>query len=231
MAWDALKDLPAFRRERGASGQETAEEGARWVPGPVYSRLERFREGLSWFSDHAEPCGVVCHWAESFPPLGARLQADQTQSRAGGSTVVPHGGGDVRSADKAEQADRQVSKRGHHLGACPLAHLRAILVEGDVPDPVEPVLDRPVSSDEFEQPAGRCLFRGQAGNALDDLMAKGRPVQLPNGSFYLEDLPTVGEFHVVVEVGADPDLAYLDAAVTLIDRFGVRGKKSRARGL
>ena len=139
---------------------------------------------------------------------------------------MPYRGSDARRADEAEQADRQVPKRGHHLGACPLAHLRAILVEGDVANPVKPVLDRPVPTDNFEQPFGGCCSFGQAGDALDDLVAKRRPIQLADSSFHLENLATVGEVHVIVEVGADPDLAYLEAAVTLIDRFGVRGKKS-----
>jgi len=117
---------------------------------------------------------------------------------------MPQSGRDVRCAGETEHADRQIPKRGHHLGACSLAHLRAILVEGDVANPVEAVLDRPVPTNDFEPLAGGCLVRGQTGDALDDLMAKQFPIQLVDGSFHLEDLTTVGEVYVLVEVGAAP---------------------------
>jgi hypothetical protein len=57
------------------------------------------------------------------------------------------------------------------------ADLTAVLVVGDVADPVEPVLNTPVASGEFEQSGGRGLGRRETGQAADDLvmdLARGK---------------------------------------------------------
>ena len=93
------------------------------------------------------------------------------------------------------------------------------------------VFNRPVPAEEIEYTAGGGLLGSQAGDALDDLMVVRRPIQVANGSFHFEDLPAVGEVHIVVQVSADPDLTGLQPAVALVDRFGLRGEKTGARGL
>src|SRR5829696_2889805 len=78
-------------------------------------------------------------------------------------------GGDVGGAVEAEQADRGVAQGGHHVWAGAGADLGAVLVEGDVPDPVGSVLDAPVALN----PRGEnCWRRGEVvggGDHVDDL--------------------------------------------------------------
>jgi len=42
----------------------------------------------------------------------------------------------------SEQADRKVAQAGHDLGAVTGVNLAAVLIEGHVADPVQPILDR-----------------------------------------------------------------------------------------
>lgn len=102
--------------------------------------------------------------------------------------------------------------------------LTAVLIVGDVADPVEAVFDTPVASDELEQPGGRGLVRREAGQAADDLV-----MELAGGedfapAFDLKDLAAVGEREVVVEVGAGPDSADLQPAVCVVGRLSLRGE-------
>ena len=49
--------------------------------------------------------------------------------------------------EEADEADGQVTQGGHDLWAVAGAQLVAVLIEDDVPDPVETVLDSPVPLD------------------------------------------------------------------------------------
>jgi len=60
--------------------------------------------------------------------------------------VMSGGLGDVGPAGQAEQADGGVAQGRHHVGRVAGADLGAVLIEGDIADPVQPV--RPAS--------GRC---------------------------------------------------------------------------
>ena len=51
----------------------------------------------------------------------------------------------------AYQADDQVPQARQHLRGGPSAHLRAVLVEGDIPYPVEAVLDAPMPTGKAQQ--------------------------------------------------------------------------------
>lgn len=86
-------------------------------------------------------------------------------------------------------------------------------------------------AEEIEHTAGGGLLGSQAGNALDDLMVVRCPIQVADGSFHFEDLPAVGKVHIAVQVSANPDLTGLQPTVPLVDRFGLRGEKTGARGL
>ena len=63
------------------------------------------------------------------------------------AAVMPQGSGDVVVAGEAENADDGVADRGHDLRSGTDADRRAVLVEDDVSDPVQAVLDGPVSTD------------------------------------------------------------------------------------
>ena len=69
------------------------------------------------------------------------------------------------------QADGQVAQDGHDLRAAAGAGLVEILTEGDVPHPVELVLDVPVAADPGGRVSGLGLFGGQGADGVDDLAA------------------------------------------------------------
>lgn len=62
--------------------------------------------------------------------------------------MVFEGCGDVDSSGQAMEADRGVAQCGHQGGAVPGVELVTVLVEGHIPDPVQPVLDTPMALDE-----------------------------------------------------------------------------------
>jgi len=155
---------------------------------------------------------------------GLGSEAQEAQADGGSRADVAQGGSDVRSARQAHEADGEVAKASEHLGTVACAHLTAILVEGDVADPVEPVFDAPVASGEFEQLGGRGLVRREARQAADDLV-----MELAGGkdfaqAFDLKDLAAVGKVDVVVEFGAGPDSTDLQPAVCVVGRLSLRGE-------
>jgi len=68
------------------------------------------------------------------------------QRPAGLAGVVAQGGGDAGVAGQPQDGDGQVAQAGHDAGAVAGADLGAVLVVGDVTDPVQPVLDSPVAA-------------------------------------------------------------------------------------
>ena len=155
------------------------------------------------------------------------LESQQPQGHGGAGSHVPAAGcGDVFGTSKAKQADGEVAKRGEHLGTVAFAHLRSVLVEGDVAHPVKAVFDGPVAPGEFEE-LGRGGFLGASrGNAADHFVMGLGGGAFVTDPFDLEDLGAVGERDVAVQFGAGPDPAGLVAAVTVVKRFVLRGGKS-----
>jgi len=49
--------------------------------------------------------------------------------------------GDTFCACHAQQGDGDIAQSGHDLGTLSSAHLRAVFVEGDVPNPMQAILD------------------------------------------------------------------------------------------
>ena len=87
--------------------------------------------------------------------------------------AAPQGGSDVGFASQTEQADGQIAQGGHDLGCGAGAYLGAILIKGDVSNPVDPVLDAPVSTPEGKEPFGVGFFGRQAGDSVGQLAAGG----------------------------------------------------------
>ena len=82
--------------------------------------------------------------------------------------VVAQGSGEVYRPGAAQRADREVAQARHDLRASPGAQLGGVLGEGHIADPVQAVLDRPVSAQEIGEPGGAGLSVGQAGDRVDD---------------------------------------------------------------
>ena len=141
---------------------------------------------------------------------------------------LPQRRGDERRPRQPQKRDGKVAERGHHLGSRPPADLGAVFVEGDVPHPVEAVLDRPVGADEGEEASRGRLGRRQAGHPVHGLAVRRARRELGDGAVQTEDLADVGEVKVGVEGRAGPEVADLQPAVALLRRRGLRGEKRPA---
>src|SRR5664279_3689127 len=80
-------------------------------------------------------------------------------------------GGDVGGAVTAVDADGEVAQYGHDRGAVAGADLAVVFGEGDVADPVQPVLDVPVAADDVGDLVGSDLALVQVGDRVDGLGA------------------------------------------------------------
>jgi hypothetical protein len=82
------------------------------------------------------------------------------------------GGGNVRVAVQAQDADGQTSQRRHDAGRVSGPDQRFVLLVGDVADPVELVLDVPVAADPGGQGLrARAAVAGDQAGDLDGLPA------------------------------------------------------------
>jgi hypothetical protein len=75
------------------------------------------------------------------------------------AAVVAQRDSEVDWPSSAERADDEVAQAGHDLRRGPSADLGAILGEGHIPDPVQAVLDRPVTPQEVGKPGRAGLGR------------------------------------------------------------------------
>ena len=83
--------------------------------------------------------------------------------------MVFEGCGDVDSSGQAMEADRGVAQCGHQGGAVPGVELVTVLVEGHIPDPVQPVLDTPMTLDEVSEVSGAGLAGIEGGDQVNHL--------------------------------------------------------------
>ena len=81
--------------------------------------------------------------------------------------MASEGCGDADSSGQAMEADRGVAQRGHYGGAVPGVELVTVLVEGHIPDPVQPVLDTPMTLDEVSEVSGAGLAGIEGGDQVN----------------------------------------------------------------
>jgi hypothetical protein len=74
--------------------------------------------------------------------------------------VLAEGGAEVDRPGAAERANDQVAQAGHDLRAISGAQTGGVLGEGQIPDVVQAILDRPVPPDELGEPGGAGLGEG-----------------------------------------------------------------------
>lgn len=116
------------------------------------------------------------------------------------------------------------------MGATAPADLRAIFVEGDIANPVQAVLDLPMSADDRLEICDRGPFFIQARQAVVDFMSLEVPLQIGGNALDAKDLLDVWESEVVVQLAAGPEPANFDPAVAFVYRFMFWGGKPRRRG-
>lgn len=129
-------------------------------------------------------------------------EADQAQRVVLVPATATQGLGDVLSSCHAQQADGKVAQGGHDLSAFSFADAAAVLIEGDITDPVDFVLNRPVATVEGEQLLWTGLLCRQAGDAVDEFAPGIFSAQIGGGALEAEDLGEIGEVEVSVEVSA-----------------------------
>jgi hypothetical protein len=82
-----------------------------------------------------------------------------------------------------------------------------------------------MASVEIEHAGWVGFFRREAGDTKDDFFCGFVGFEFGYLTADTEDLPNVGEIHVVVQFRAGPDLTDLQAAMALIDGLMLRGEK------
>ena len=88
-----------------------------------------------------------------------RDSANKSERYFGSCRISSQCLGDVAVAGDPEQPDSRIPHGGKNLGSGSEAHLASVFVEGDVPDPVQSVLNAPMFSRQFQQSAsgGFCV--------------------------------------------------------------------------
>lgn len=138
--------------------------------------------------------------------------------------------------DQAQKADREIPEGRHILGSMAGADGGLVFSEGDVPAPVEGVLDPPVTAVPSQKVGRRGGGRRVARDPVDGFGAGFAGFKPGDGSRDPVGLEDVGEAKlgpdILREGGVEEaDLPDLETAVFLVDRpvrLGVRGEKPRA---
>ncbi len=104
---------------------------------------------------------------------------------------------------------------------------RGIFPVDGILDPVETVLDLPVSPDEREDPLGGAFFGGEAGDSEDGL-GTDFPIFLETDmAIDTKDLPDEGEGEVVIEGGGGANGLGVDATVTEGDLLSLQRHRTK----
>ena len=109
------------------------------------------------------------------------------------AAVVTTGVGCVGEPGAAEGTDDEVADGSVCIGLVPGADALQILGEGRIPDVILAVLDGPVPAGVDAQVAGSGQVRGQAGDAVGDLLVRPRAVGGPGVAADAEDLAACGQ--------------------------------------
>src|SRR3972149_3206198 len=222
--------------------RRTSEPGARQGKGKVDEASDRPRDLSVAVRREIAPAGLMRDAGRRGEArCGAAVGGGRAGPASGGAAEEPERAGprvragaqpvrDIPTAGHAQQTDREVAETGHHVRAGGRAHLRAVFVEGDVADPVDAVLDTPMAAVEGEQPGGIGARRRETGEAEDDLVMRGRPVERGHGPLDPKDLRDAGKGQIADQVAAGPDRAGLDPPVPFRDVSVLRGGKPPGGG-
>jgi hypothetical protein len=141
------------------------------------------------------------------------LHSDDSQHVFRVRGEIPDTLGDVAELETPYEVNDEVPDAGHEVGAIAFSYLTAVLVEGDVPYPVKPVLDLPVGSVEGKD-AVRSIF--QACNAVNRFMTGFAAFDKKSSAFYPEDGPSIREIGVSIKFVTRPYLSRFDPSMGLV---------------
>jgi len=116
------------------------------------------------------------------------------------------------------------------MGSISFADTATILVISDVAHPVQAVLDRPMPPRQFENASRISLLLVERCEPVDDFTANFSGGYFLGVTFYAKDLSDIGEFKVIIEGGATPNLPGLQAPMRLFSGAVLRGEKSLNAG-
>ncbi len=133
--------------------------------------------------------------------------------------------GDVSEAGQPEATDGEVPQSRKGARCVPSAYLGAVLVKGHISDPVQPVLDLPMSPDQFPDPGSIGCLGPEAGDPVNGFLTSFAALAVLNVTHDAEHLAHVRKVKVVIKGGTGLDRALLKATVPLTDRYRRRGKK------
>ena len=133
---------------------------------------------------------------------------------------------DVVKSQESDDSDCEIAQDRHHARAGLSADLGTIFVVGHIADPMASIFDAPMVPNQGHQSLGGRLARRKAGHDVGRLMTDLTGRYHLGDSLDLGHLTAVGEEHVIVEPGRDPDGTFFDATVFLIQCSHLRGEKT-----
>lgn len=167
------------------------------------------------------------HPPRSHPRVPSKLirNTDESQDTLSQSCASTQGRGNVACTGHTQQRYCYVSQTGHDLGAVAFADLTAVLVKGDVPDPVQAVFDCPMATGQIQYAHGICTIRGETGNPVDGFGVLFVVDQFCDVALDAKALCDMREAKVIVELGAGPNMAQFQTAMGFIGGGVCRGEK------
>lgn len=133
---------------------------------------------------------------------------------------------DVAELEKPYEADDEIPDARHEVSA--LARLMTVLVEGNVPYPVQSVLDLPMAPVEGEDALG-IVF--QARDPVSCFRAAFPALREESGTFYPEDGLSVREVDISLKFVARPYLSRLYPSMPFVGVCMIRGETPPYGGL
>ena len=154
------------------------------------------------------------------------LQADQAKSQRIGPSAQAQSGSNDFCSCHAQQRYREIAQRSHHLSSGTTTDAASVLIEGDVANPMEAILDRPMHTAESENALRAGTFGRHAGDSVDGFGAEFLRDHFGGVALNGKDLSGMWKVNVALQFATGPDLPHFDAAVAFICRDVLRGKKT-----
>ena len=129
-------------------------------------------------------------------------------------------GGDLRKARESEQGDGCVAKGGQVLRAVPRSDPALVLTERHVANPMDSILDAPMTAPVLEQNLRVRPFARDAGDGV--LHFHGRAAAAQRGAFLATDLSQAGPVEMRRKTRAGLKMALGAAAVAFFGRASLR---------
>jgi hypothetical protein len=112
------------------------------------------------------------------------------------------------------------------LGAGSVTNGAAVFIEGDIPDIMEAIFDRPVAATQAEQASGVGMLGRETGNTVDSFGTVFLGDDCGGVALDREDLGGIGKGKIASQFGTGPDVADFQPSMGFIGGGVVRGEKN-----